>query len=158
MPNFERYLALHNEIMNRLERCEITTEQAKEVNDLAFDKYIMERSLFKKDNNEKNYKDSNPKYGDLQIAAVAFHNQGRTVWITNYSNLPENPSLGKKVKKFEDELEAWCSDVIHACIPYNVADRKFDALVKQRDKLYDEVSAWCHRPDSERRQLRNHTE
>lgn len=39
--NFEKYLSLHNEIMNRLESGEITAEMAKNVNDLAFDKYIV---------------------------------------------------------------------------------------------------------------------
>ena len=42
MPNFEKYNKLHAEIMKRLEAGEITTEQAKEVNDLAFEKYITE--------------------------------------------------------------------------------------------------------------------
>lgn len=43
MTNYERYLEIHNELMNRLANGEITTEQAKEVNDLAFDKYIVEK-------------------------------------------------------------------------------------------------------------------
>jgi hypothetical protein len=40
--NIEKYNKLHDELMKRLESGEITTEQAKEVNDLAFDKYITE--------------------------------------------------------------------------------------------------------------------
>jgi hypothetical protein len=40
--NIEKYNKLHNELMKKLEAGEITTEQAKEINDLAFDKYITE--------------------------------------------------------------------------------------------------------------------
>ena len=44
--NFEKYLSIHEEIMTRLENGEITTETAKEVNDLAFNKYIVsERAI-----------------------------------------------------------------------------------------------------------------
>ena len=39
MQDFNRYRLIHNEIMKRLEVGEITTEQAKSVIDLAFDKY-----------------------------------------------------------------------------------------------------------------------
>ena len=42
MANYERYADIHNEIMNRLEAGEITTEQAKELDDTFFDKYITE--------------------------------------------------------------------------------------------------------------------
>lgn len=42
MTNFEKYNKLHTEIMKKLENGEITIEKAKEVNDLAFDKYITE--------------------------------------------------------------------------------------------------------------------
>ena len=42
MTNFERYNKLHNEVMTRLEKEEITIEQAKDVIDLAFDKYMVE--------------------------------------------------------------------------------------------------------------------
>ena len=45
MPNFDRYNKLHDEIMKRLEDGEITTERAKEVNDLAFEKYILEAAI-----------------------------------------------------------------------------------------------------------------
>lgn len=41
MNNFEKYNKLHDEIISRLENGEITTETAKEVNDLLFDKYIV---------------------------------------------------------------------------------------------------------------------
>lgn len=43
--NFEMYLQLHDEIMNRLESGEITIEMAKEVKDLAFDKYIITEAV-----------------------------------------------------------------------------------------------------------------
>ena len=42
MTNFERYNKIHNEVMTRLEKEEITVEQAKDVIDLAFDKYMVE--------------------------------------------------------------------------------------------------------------------
>ena len=42
MNNFEKYNTLHNEVMKRLEDGEITIECAKEINDLAFEKYIIE--------------------------------------------------------------------------------------------------------------------
>ena len=42
MSNFDRYNRLHTEIINRLEKGEITTEQAKDVVNLAFNKYIVE--------------------------------------------------------------------------------------------------------------------
>lgn len=45
--NFERYSAIHNELIKRLQDGEITIEFAKEVNDLAFDKYISEKVDFK---------------------------------------------------------------------------------------------------------------
>lgn len=48
MNNFEKYNKLHNEIMKRLEDGEITVEQAKEVSDLAFDKYISETVIINK--------------------------------------------------------------------------------------------------------------
>ena len=44
MTNFEKYNKLHSEVMSRLENGEITIETAKEVNDLAFEKYIEESS------------------------------------------------------------------------------------------------------------------
>lgn len=40
--NIEKYSKLHNEIMKKLENGEITVENAKEINDLAFNKYITE--------------------------------------------------------------------------------------------------------------------
>lgn len=40
--NIEKYNILHDELMKRLESGEITVEMAKEVHDLAFDKYITE--------------------------------------------------------------------------------------------------------------------
>jgi hypothetical protein len=43
--NIEKYNKLHSEIMNRLENGEITVETAKEINDLAFDKYITESKI-----------------------------------------------------------------------------------------------------------------
>ena len=43
MPNYNRYNKLHDEILTRLENGEITTEQAKDVIDLAFDKYVVEK-------------------------------------------------------------------------------------------------------------------
>ena len=42
MTNFEKYNKIHDEVMKRLEDGEITTEMAKEVNDLAFEKYLLE--------------------------------------------------------------------------------------------------------------------
>ncbi len=44
MNNFEKYNALHTEVMKRLEDGEITIETAKAVIDLTFDKYIIEAS------------------------------------------------------------------------------------------------------------------
>ena len=45
--NIEKYNKLHNEIMKRLESNEITTESAKAINNLAFDKYIVENTELK---------------------------------------------------------------------------------------------------------------
>jgi hypothetical protein len=42
--NIEKYNKLHTEIMKKLENGEITTERAKEINDLAYDKYITEKT------------------------------------------------------------------------------------------------------------------
>lgn len=42
MPNFEKYNKLHNEVIKRLKDGKITTEQAKEVHDKIFNKYIIE--------------------------------------------------------------------------------------------------------------------
>lgn len=53
--NIEKYNKLHNELMNRLEAGEITTERAKEINDLAFDKYITEGHNSVEDNMKKVY-------------------------------------------------------------------------------------------------------
>ena len=44
MQNIERYNLLHTEIMRRLEDGEITTEQAKELNNKFFDRYVEEKS------------------------------------------------------------------------------------------------------------------
>ena len=38
--NFDKYNILHNEVIDKLQNGEITIEKAKEINDLAFDKYI----------------------------------------------------------------------------------------------------------------------
>lgn len=46
MTNFERYHALHDEVMKRLEDGEITTESAKELNDRFFNRYIMDDNIF----------------------------------------------------------------------------------------------------------------
>ena len=42
MSDYKRYISLHDEIMHRLEDGQITTEQAKDVIDMAFEKYVME--------------------------------------------------------------------------------------------------------------------
>ena len=60
--NIEKYTKLHNEIMTRLEVGKITTETAKEMNDIAFDKYIAddlyyERSVLLEALNDENYGD-----------------------------------------------------------------------------------------------------
>ena len=44
MNNLQRYNSIHSEVMARLEKGELTTEQAKDVIDLAFDKYMIESS------------------------------------------------------------------------------------------------------------------
>lgn len=51
---FEKYLLLHDKIMEKVANDEITTEQAKELNDLAFNKYVIESSYNEDelDNNE----------------------------------------------------------------------------------------------------------
>ena len=54
MTNFEKYNKLHDEVMKRLENGEITVEQAKEVNDLAFDKYITEAKILDSHDFRKN--------------------------------------------------------------------------------------------------------
>ena len=43
--NIEKYTKLHNELMKKLEAGEITGETAKDVNDLAFEKYVSESVL-----------------------------------------------------------------------------------------------------------------
>lgn len=43
--NFEKYYKVHNEVMDRLESGELTIEQAKEINDMAFDRYLMENKF-----------------------------------------------------------------------------------------------------------------
>ena len=43
--NIEKYSKLHNEIMKKLENGDITVERAKEVNDLAFNKYITKENV-----------------------------------------------------------------------------------------------------------------
>lgn len=45
MTNYEKYNKLHAEVMKRLEDGEITIETAKEVNDLAFEKYVTENAF-----------------------------------------------------------------------------------------------------------------
>ena len=47
MKNNERYNIIHTEVMKRLGDGEITTEQAKELNNRFFDKYITESFLDK---------------------------------------------------------------------------------------------------------------
>ena len=42
--NIKKYNKIHDEIMNRLEKGDITIESAKEVNNLAFDKYINDQN------------------------------------------------------------------------------------------------------------------
>jgi predicted nucleic acid-binding Zn-ribbon protein len=62
--NIERYIGLHNEVMTRLENGEITVEQAKEVNDLAFNKYIVESGNTGLSDDEK--KNLKKRYDELQ--------------------------------------------------------------------------------------------
>ena len=58
MTNFERYNALHNEVMKRLEEGEITTESAKELNDRFFDRYVVEFVEGRKDDeSQREYRD-----------------------------------------------------------------------------------------------------
>ena len=54
MENFERYTALHEELMKRLENGEITTEQAKILNDKFFDKYVVESAYDFKEGYDEN--------------------------------------------------------------------------------------------------------
>ena len=42
LTNIEKYESIHAEIMNRLKTGKITVEMAKEVNDQAFSKYVVE--------------------------------------------------------------------------------------------------------------------
>jgi chromosome segregation ATPase len=65
MNNFEKYTALHNEVMKRLEDGDITTEQAKEVIDLSFDKYVTESV------NIQSIKDAIKKLGNWIANALA---------------------------------------------------------------------------------------
>lgn len=59
--NFEKYNMLHNEIMKKLEIGDITVEKAKEINDLAFDKYIIEAMTINRLDNKKLVYDKNKK-------------------------------------------------------------------------------------------------
>ena len=42
--DFEKYSLIHDELMKKLEDGEITTEQVKELDNLMFDKFILEKS------------------------------------------------------------------------------------------------------------------
>ena len=99
MPNFERYSKLHDEIMRRLEVGEITTEQAKEVNDLVFEKYIIER-----DNDNTEIKKSKFNFNsvpvDIDTAASDIDTD-----LKPYLDI-----LNKKWSKIILEASKWCVD------------------------------------------------
>ena len=58
MANSERYNLLHDEVMRRLENGEITTEQANEVHDKIFDRYVIESEESQEPKNEYDEKRS----------------------------------------------------------------------------------------------------
>ena len=66
MTNFERYNALHDEVMKRLEEGEITTEQAKSVIAMSFEKYCTETFEYEDDNELEIFEESaRQKYVEL---------------------------------------------------------------------------------------------
>lgn len=121
--NFERYDVIHNEIMKRLQEGEITIEQAKEVNDLAFDKYIVEaeltiqdkilelRSRFESvtgkllntidDISHKMDSDEKTEYSDLKSRYDKFSSKLQILEYTNYDEfLKEYNKLHSDIAEF----------------------------------------------------------
>ena len=94
MSNYKRYNLIHNEIMNRLEAGKITTEQAKEVNDLAFNKYITESAISSIILDR--YKTSKPISDDrkdkIKASIENGSYNGRNSWITDlaYANITKD--------------------------------------------------------------------
>ena len=67
MSNIERYNKLASELQTRLDREDITLEFADKVNDLAYEKYVLEGFLFKKKKSDKDkLKDEIEKLKELR--------------------------------------------------------------------------------------------
>jgi hypothetical protein len=95
MTNFEKYNKLHDEVLKRLEDGEITVETAKEVTDLAFDKYITEDS-----NSSNNKFINNIKQKVLSALNRAQKEKSMTI------NADQKDSINKRISAFT-ELYKW---------------------------------------------------
>ena len=93
MNNFEKYNKLHTEIMKRLEAGEITTEQAKEVNDLAFEKYVTEGVV------DLSLKNTNKKYNGVDILIVGSNEEGSMDHVENDLKILNKKSLDTLLKE-----------------------------------------------------------
>lgn len=123
MTNFERYHKLHSEVMDRLKDGIITIEQAREVNDKIFTKYIVEASVSIQDKilelrtrfesitgklldtiNDKSDKmdlNERTKYRELKTQYDNFSNKLHTLEYTNYDEfLKEYNTLHSDIAKF----------------------------------------------------------
>ena len=119
MADFERYNKLHDEVMKRLEVGEITTEQAKDVIDMSFEKYIFEYVDGRKPGEQlPDYKKriKQTRFNDLCSEMAKFTKTPIYKKVSEYSNKydfdKKNEALYKKCKfvlsKFHDikiELE-----------------------------------------------------
>jgi mevalonate kinase len=93
MNNFEKYSAIHAEVMNKLESGEITAEQAKEIKDLAFDKYVVEFVEEDDDELEIFEESARQKYRELL--------EKKKTRLENYIK----HSTGETRKKYQEELD-----------------------------------------------------
>ena len=145
MPNFERYGALHNEIMTRLENGEITTETAKEVIDAAFDKYVVEKVKIELLNpfDKKRYEKEANEFNKI-----------KDKWYANYKSWSDRQKqlMDPVFKKWKDEM-AKCMQGNYAS-PYEQLDAmetinsKYSRII---DNIEDDIKK--QRKESEKRDL-----
>lgn len=120
--NIQRYLTLHNEIMNRLEAGEITTETAKEINDLAFDKYITE--------------------GKIGNAVRRYLSKGTFNNLKRELRNPNDPKVKEATRAITEELNALLKNPEYegSFLFNDDAGDKFLKIIKKYPAFYNDLS------------------
>jgi hypothetical protein len=143
--NIEKYNKLHDEIMKRLENGEITIETAREVNDLAFEKYMYESKELKIiSSDEHGYHIVDHKFHGLNIEILAIDEERK---VYTLDKLQKSLNVLNKFDKIEDEV---FTDYVKLSEEWEMKNIKTKNDLKKLATLdYIRFSAYKDRSDKE---------